>query len=56
MVLHSFAAGADGWTPKDREFGDPAERSTATTRIGGNQGCKLGTGGTGYGVVFQVIP
>jgi len=55
-ILHSFAAGADGWNPLAPPTLGPGGVLYGTTQIGGNDGCKLGFGGTGCGIVFQVTP
>lgn len=55
-ILHSFAGGTDGWNPEGPPILGPGGVIYGTTQIGGNQGCNLGFGGTGCGIVFQVIP
>ncbi len=54
-ILHSFAAGDDGWNPEAPMTLGP-DALYGTTQIGGNQGCNLGFGGTGCGIVFRITP
>lgn len=55
-VLHSFAAGTDGWNPEGPLTIGPLGALYGTTQDGGNQGCQLGFGSAGCGIVFEVIP
>jgi hypothetical protein len=55
-VLHSFAAGTDGWNPEGPLIIGPNGALYGTTQDGGNQGCQLGFGSVGCGIVFEVVP
>ena len=56
VVLHSFAAGTDGWNPEGPLIIGPSGALFGTTQDGGDQGCQLGFGSVGCGIVFEVIP
>ena len=56
VVLHSFAAGTDGWNPEGPLIIGPSGALYGTTQDGGNQGCQLGFGSVGCGIVFEVVP
>jgi uncharacterized repeat protein (TIGR03803 family) len=56
VTLHSFAGGTDGWNPEGPMTLGPGGVLYGTTQIGGNDGCLLGFGGTGCGIVFQLVP
>ncbi|HEX4078186.1 MAG TPA: choice-of-anchor tandem repeat GloVer-containing protein [Rhizomicrobium sp.] len=51
-VLHSFAAGGDGYSPGDGLVMDAAGNLYGTTLQGGGRGC----GGDGCGTVFKLAP
>lgn len=56
-ILHSFAAGTDGWNPEGPLTLGPHGALFGTTQIGGNDGClQYESGGSGCGTVFQVTP
>jgi uncharacterized repeat protein (TIGR03803 family) len=55
-ILHSLAGGTDGWNPQGPMTLGPGGALYGTTQIGGNDGCNLGFGGTGCGIVFQITP
>jgi len=57
-ILHSFAAGTDGWNPEGPLKLGPHGKLFGTTQIGGNQGCNVfgPEGGTGCGTVFEIVP
>ena len=56
VVLHSFAAGTDGWNPEEPLILGPNGALYGTTQDGGNQGCQLGFGSVGCGIVFELVP
>jgi uncharacterized repeat protein (TIGR03803 family) len=56
VVLHSFAAGTDGWNPEGPLIRGPDGTLYGTTQDGGNQGCQLGFGSVGCGIIFEVTP
>lgn len=55
VVLHSFAAGTDGWNPEGPLIIGPNGALYGTTQDGGNQGCQLGFGSVGCGIVFEGV-
>jgi uncharacterized repeat protein (TIGR03803 family) len=55
-VLHSFSAGNDGWNPEGPLTIGPYGALYGTTQDGGSQGCQLGFGSVGCGIVFEVVP
>ena len=56
VTLHSLAGGMDGWNPEGPMTLRPGGVLYGTVQIGGNDGCRLGFGGTGCGIVFQLVP
>jgi uncharacterized repeat protein (TIGR03803 family) len=55
-ILHSFAAGADGWNPEGPLTLGMNGALFGTTQIGGNDGClQYESGGSGCGIVFEVV-
>jgi uncharacterized repeat protein (TIGR03803 family) len=56
VLLHSFAAGTDGWNPEGPLIIGPNGTLYGTTQDGGNQGCQLGFGSVGCGIIFEVTP
>jgi len=56
-ILHSFAAGMDGWNPQGPLTLGPQGALFGTTQIGGNDGClQYESGGSGCGTIFKVVP
>jgi len=55
-TLHDFAGGTDGWNPEGPMILGSGGAPYGTTQIGGNNGCQLGFGGTGCGIIFRLVP
>jgi hypothetical protein len=55
-VLHSFAAGTDGYNPNGGLLLNSKGAIYGTTPIGGNQKCNFGNYQVGCGILFKLIP
>jgi hypothetical protein len=56
QILHSFAAGSDGYNPNGGLLVDNKGAVYGTTPLGGNQLCNLGQYQVGCGIAFKLVP